>query len=144
MKTAALPIMVAKAIAVVIVTATAVGCAQPARSYVQQSLVIRDEDGFRQAVLEHDRPSIVKFSTTQCGPCRELAPLFESLAEQHEEKVLFASVDTNKLGKLADRYHVWRIPTVIAFRHGKEVGRLTGLHSRGGYEQMIEALGASK
>lgn len=136
-----MPIMLAKAMFVLLVPVIVMGCAEPVSPVGQQSTVVADEAAFSQLVLSYSGPAVVKFSTTTCGPCRQLAPLFEELAAKHADKARFVSLDTNKVPAMADQYRVWRIPTVIAFENGKEIRRLTGLHSKRQYEELIQAVG---
>ncbi|MEG2924631.1 MAG: thioredoxin, partial [Oscillospiraceae bacterium] len=64
---------------------------------------------------------------TWCGPCRMLAPTVAQIAEENEGKVKVCKVDIDKEPKLAERYGVMSIPTVITFKNGKEAARSVGL-----------------
>ena len=73
---------------------------------------------FKSEVLESDKPVIVDFWATWCGPCRMLGPVVEELAEEHPEiKVCKVNVDDEP--ELAQQYGVMSIPFVVSFKGGQ-------------------------
>ena len=73
---------------------------------------------FKSEVLESDKPVIVDFWATWCGPCRMLGPVVEELAEEHPEiKVCKVNVDDEP--DLAQQYGVMSIPFVASFKGGQ-------------------------
>ena len=76
------------------------------------------KDTFQKEVLESDKPVIVDFWATWCGPCRMLGPVVEELAEEHPEiKVCKVNVDDEQ--ELAQEYGVMSIPFVASFKGGQ-------------------------
>lgn len=75
------------------------------------------DDNFDIVVKNSDRPVVVDFWATWCGPCRQLAPILESLAEEHPE-VLFVKIDIDKCPETAEKYVVRSVPTLIVFQDG--------------------------
>ena len=75
------------------------------------------DDSFDIVVKHSDRPVVVDFWATWCGPCRQLAPVLESLSEEHPE-VLFVKMDIDKNPKTAEKYLVQSVPTMIVFQDG--------------------------
>ncbi len=73
-----------------------------------------------------------------CGPCRMLAPTFEALAKDHRGKVTFAKLDTDESPKTAMGLGIQSIPTLIFFKDGKQVERMTGAHQRASIEAVIK------
>jgi len=69
---------------------------------------------------------IVKFEADWCGPCQRMKPVFEKVARTSPEDVTFETVDVDAQGALADRYGVRSLPTVVALKNGREVGRTVG------------------
>ena len=61
-----------------------------------------------------------------CGPCRAMAPAFEAAAQSLRHEVRFAKVDTEAAPSLSSRFAIRAIPTLILFRDGKEVRRMSG------------------
>jgi thioredoxin 1 len=68
---------------------------------------------------------ILKFEADWCGACQKMKPVFASVAAE-ESGVSFQTVNVDRQSELADRYRVTSLPTVVAVKDGREVGRLTG------------------
>ena len=82
-------------------------------------------DTFEDEVLGSDKPVLVDFWATWCGPCRMLGPVVKQIAEENPDiKVCKVNVDDE--GQLAMQFNVSSIPTVIAFRDGLEINRSVG------------------
>lgn len=79
------------------------------------------------AVLENtDASVIVDFWAPWCAPCKMFAPVFEQAARAYPLRTLFAKVDTEAEQFLASRFKIRSIPTLIVFKEGKEVERISG------------------
>lgn len=81
---------------------------------------------FEQHVLQADVPVLVDFYSTQCPPCRALAPHLEKLAEEFGDCVRIVKVNVDHDPQLAMRYVVTAVPTLIWFDAGREVDRSIG------------------
>lgn len=88
------------------------------------------EKSFAADVLGSDKPIIVDFWATWCGPCKMIAPVFEELAAEHSDKVTFAKVDIDKAPGLQRDLQIMSIPTLIVFKGGKQVVQLVGAQSK--------------
>ncbi len=97
------------------------------------------KDNFQAEVVESDRPVVVDFWAEWCGPCKMAAPIFESLAEKHGDKIKFAKLNIDEQGELAVMNRVMSIPTFIVFDGGKAVDRMIGLSSEEELEEFITA-----
>lgn len=94
---------------------------------------------FEREVVSGGRSALIEFGATWCGPCRQLAPLFEDLAKEYGDEILVAAVDVDEAQQTAIRYGVRAVPTVILFRGGEVVDRLIGAQPRAAYVERIES-----
>ena len=95
------------------------------------------KDNFEEQVLRADRPVMVEFWATWCGPCRMLAPIVAEIAEERDD-VTVGKVNVDDESELAARYGVSSIPTVILFKDGKVSATSVGYRSKA---QLLAALG---
>lgn len=85
-----------------------------------QMLAYKDLDN---AVSNSSIPVIVAFGTSRCPPCRELAPVYQKIAEYFENNVVFFTLNVDKNPEAVLRFHIQSIPTALLFRNGKETKR---------------------
>jgi len=99
---------------------------------------------FQQKITEANKPVIVDFWASWCGPCMMTKPILEKLAKEYDGKVQFMPVNADESREVLEQFKVYGIPTVITLRDGKEVGRVTGAQNESGYRAMFEALAEGK
>ncbi|MGW5642808.1 thioredoxin [Saccharopolyspora sp. NPDC003752] len=87
---------------------------------------VKVTDATLDAELAGDKPTVVNFWATWCGPCRMLAPILEEIAGENAEKFKVGKVNIDENPRLAMRYQVMGVPTTIVFRNGVEVTRVMG------------------
>ncbi|MCR5684312.1 MAG: thioredoxin [Lachnospiraceae bacterium] len=102
------------------------------------SEIIITESNFENEVLKSDKPVLVDFWATWCGPCRMMGPVIEAIAADHEADLKVGKCDVDENGEVAAQFNIQSIPTVILFKDGKEVKRSVGAKSRGEMEIFIE------
>ncbi len=85
-----------------------------------------DEAGLAKHLQRGDIPLLVDFWAPWCGPCRMMAPAFEAAAGRLEPAVRLIKVDTEQAQGLAGRYGIRSIPTLVLFRGGRELARVSG------------------
>ena len=90
---------------------------------------------FKEEVMNSDKPVLIDFWATWCGPCRRQAPVVEELAEAGYE---VGKVDVDKEPSLAQQYKIMSIPTLLVFKEGKETARFVGLTSKTELEAALQ------
>jgi len=92
---------------------------------------------FDPEVTQAALPVVVDFYATWCGPCRQLAPTMDRLAEQYAGKIKFVKVNVDESPKLAQKFQVEGIPMLVFLQHGKTAGTSVGLVAK---EDLIRRL----
>jgi thioredoxin 2 len=100
------------------------GCRRPL--HLDRPLAVTDAS-FEQLVTGAEVPVLVDFHADWCGPCKVMAPLLDDFALRRAGEVLVLKLDTDANPATAQRFGIRGIPTMIAFRHGRETGRHVGV-----------------
>lgn len=98
------------------------------------------DENFDEEVLKSTLPVLVDFFAEWCGPCRALVPILEELTTEYEGKIKIGKVDVDEHGSTASKYEVMSIPTLILFKDGNVVEKITGFQSKDVLKQKIDAL----
>jgi thioredoxin 1 len=88
------------------------------------------DSSFVDDVLTSDKPVLVDFWATWCGPCKTVAPILEEIAGENREKLTVAKLDVDENPNSARDYQVMSIPTLILFKGGKPVKKIVGARSK--------------
>ena len=85
-----------------------------------------NQSSFDDEVLKSQIPVFADFWAEWCGPCRAIAPVLESLAEDFDGKVKIVKINVDQENDLANKYNVSAIPSLIILKDGKEIDRIVG------------------
>lgn len=95
------------------------------------------DSNFQTEVLESSDPVLVDFWAPWCGPCKMLAPTIDELAEDYSGKARVGKVNTDESRQVAIDHQISAIPTVMIFKDGQVVERISGLQPK---EQLASLL----
>ncbi|KAG4079110.1 hypothetical protein HA402_001081 [Bradysia odoriphaga] len=93
----------------------------------QEIFKIQSMEEFDEKVKNSNKPVIVDFFATWCGPCKMLTPRIELVIAESEGKINLAKVDIDEYSDLALDYDVAAVPVLLAIRNGKAAERIVGL-----------------
>ena len=95
------------------------------------------KENFAQEVLHSEKPVLLDFWASWCGPCRMLSPVVDEVAEERTD-VKVGKVNVDEEGELAMRFGVMNIPTVILFMNGREIDRKVGVMPGAVFTQALD------
>ncbi|XP_072981549.1 thioredoxin Y, chloroplastic-like [Typha angustifolia] len=81
---------------------------------------------FDELLEKSDKPVLVDFYATWCGPCQFMFPVLEEVSEKLQDKIQVVKIDTEKYTSIANRYAIEALPTFVIFRNGKPCDRFEG------------------
>ncbi len=96
------------------------------------------DQNFDEVVGKSKTPVVVDFWAEWCGPCKMAGPVIEELAETYKDKLVIGKMNVDENQTKPAEFGVMSIPTVIAFKDGKEVSRKIGFGGKSGYEELIK------
>jgi thioredoxin 1 len=121
------------------------GCGNPSAMNESTASVKHITSGeFSVEVTQAAGPVVVDFYATWCGPCRVLSPMLDKLTGPLAGKIKFFKVNVDESPGLAQNFQIQAIPTVLLFKDGKLVDRLTGLPTEADLKAKLETLAAGK
>ncbi len=100
------------------------------------AVTVVTNENFEEEVLRAEKPVLVDFWATWCGPCRILAPVVDEIAASNDA-VKVCKVDVDEQQALAERFGVMSIPTLIVFKNGEAVNKSVGVQPKAAIEAML-------
>lgn len=93
---------------------------------------------FEEQILKADQPVLVDFWAPWCTYCRRIAPAFDKIAKQQEDKLVFAKVNVDEAPEIAEKYGIDTIPTLLLFKNGEVAETIVAPDSKAKIETFIQ------
>lgn len=100
------------------------------------SVLTITNENFKKEVLESDKPVLVDFWASWCGPCRMVGPVIDEIAEERND-IKVGKINVDEQPELAAQFRVMSIPTMIVFKNGEVANRTMGAQPK---EQILSLL----
>ena len=101
--------------------------------------IVTDQN-FADLVIQSKIPVMVDFFAEWCGPCKMIAPIVDELATENEGKFLVVKVNVDESMDTAQQFGIMSIPTIVFFKNGAEVDRVTGAMPKDAFQEKLSAL----
>lgn len=102
------------------------------------SILYPNKDNFKE-LLKGKELLLVDFYATWCGPCNVMSPIIDEISQKYNEDVRVAKVNIDENQELTEEYNIEVVPTMIFYKNGSELGRLSGVRPIEELEKIILA-----
>lgn len=83
-----------------------------------------------ETIIKSEKPVLIDFFATWCGPCKVLGPILKDVKDSLGERISIIKIDVDKNQQVAAQYQVRGVPTMILFQNGKQLWRQSGVLSK--------------
>jgi len=90
-----------------------------------------------ETIINSEKPVLIDFFATWCGPCKTLGPILKQVKDSMGERISIIKIDVDKNQQIASKYQVRGVPTMILFQNGKQLWRQSGVLSK---EEVIKVI----
>ena len=101
------------------------------------SVIAITKDNFETTVLKSEKPVLLDFWASWCGPCRMVSPIIDAIAEE-ETSILVGKVNVDEEGELAEAFRIMSIPTLVVIKNGEVVNQASGARPKNQILAMLE------
>lgn len=102
------------------------------------SEVILTEKNFESEVLNSDKPVLIDFWASWCGPCQMISPIVAEISSEYSDRIKVCKANVDEEPSLAVKYKIESIPTLILFKNGQIINMTIGYHSK---PELVKFLG---
>ena len=100
------------------------------------------DQNFQEEVMKSDKPVLVDFWATWCGPCKIVKPVVEKLAGEYKDKVKVVEVDVDQNPQVSGQFGIMSIPTLMFFKNGQPVKTMIGAQGEEALKREFDAVAA--
>lgn len=100
-------------------------------------IITLSKDNFDDIVNNSEKPVLVDFWASWCGPCRAIAPVMDELSEEYDGKALIAKVNVDNEREISAKFRIMSIPTVMLFKGGQVVEKIVGARTKSDFQNML-------
>lgn len=118
-------------------TVRSLNCLDEKGSNIMAALHITNEN-FDQEVLHSDKPVLLDFWASWCGPCQMIAPVIEQISEEVSDAKI-GKVNVDEQPELAQQFQIMNIPTLVVMKNGKLVNKAIGIAGKDEILEMLKA-----